>query len=103
MEISSSQRKDISYSKEKGEKTIDIVKKKDTGCEFMNSDVPPTTCTLNEQHRRSYRGIAETDADSVEKFRISKAHEINANRGKDMSTQIPKKKPFQNGQKSDKT
>ena len=39
---------------------------------------------------------AETDADSVEKFRISKAHEINVNPEKDMSTQIPKKKPFQN-------
>ena len=99
MEISSSQCKDISYSKEKGKKTIDNVKKKDTGYEFINSDVPPTTCSLNELHCKSYRGISETDADSVEKFRISKALEIKANPGKDMSTQIPKKKPLQDGKK----
>ena len=43
--------------------------------------------------------IAEINACSVEKFRISKGHEINANPEKDMSTQIPKKKPFQNGNK----
>ena len=99
MEISSSQCKDISYSKEKGKKTIDIAKKKDTSCEFINSDVPPTSCSLNEQQRKSYRGIAQIDADSVEKFRISEAHDINANPKKDMSTQISKKKPLQNVKK----
>ena len=79
MEINSSQCKDINYFKEKDKKTIDIAKKKDTGCEFKNSDVPPITCGFIEQQRKSYRGIAEIDADSVEKFRISKAHGINAN------------------------
>ena len=59
LEISSSQCKDISYSKEKGKKTIDIAKKKDTSCEFINSDVPPTSCSLNEQQRKSYRVIAQ--------------------------------------------
>ena len=43
--------------------------------------------------------IAEINAYSVEKFRISKGHEINANPEKDTSTQIPKKKPLQNGNK----
>ena len=99
LEISSSHSKVISYSKENGKKTIDIAKKKDTGCGFINSDVPPTTCSLNEQLPKSYRGIAEIDADGVERFKISKAHEINANPEKDMSTQIPKKKPLQNGKK----
>ena len=79
LEISSSQCKDISYSKEKGKRTIDITKKKDTGCELKNSDVPPATLSLNQQQCKSYRGIAEIDADSVEKFRISKRHEIKAN------------------------
>ena len=51
LEISSSQYKDISYSKEKGKKTIDVAKKKDTGCKFINSDIPPTTCSINEQQR----------------------------------------------------
>ena len=37
--------------KEKGKKTIDVAKKKDTGCKFINSDIPPTTCSINEQQR----------------------------------------------------
>ena len=46
-----------------------------------------------------YRGMADFDADSTEKSRISKVHEINADPEKGMSTQIPKKKPLQNGKK----
>ena len=70
------------------------------GCVVRNTrSFPPTTCSLNKQQRKSYRGIAETDADSVEKFRISKAYEINANPGKDMSTQILKKNLLQNVKK----
>ena len=79
--------------------TIDIAKKKDTVCEFKNSDLPSTTCFLTEQQLKSYREIAANDADSVQKFRISKTHEIKANSEKDMSTQILKKKPWQNGKK----
>ena len=75
MEIScSNQCKDISYSKEKGKQ------KKDTGCEYINSEAPPTTCSLIEQQFKSYRGIAGIDPNSVQKFRISKAHEINVKR-----------------------
>ena len=43
--------------------------------------------------------IAANDSDNVEKFRISKTHEINGNPEKDMSTQTPKKKPLQNFKK----
>ena len=82
--------------KEKVRKPSILQKKKDTDCEFINSDVSPTTCHLNEQQRKFYLGTAETEA---EKFRISKAHEINAKQGKDMPTQISKKKPLQNGKK----
>ena len=92
LDINSSQCKDINYSKEKGKKTIDIAKKKDTGCEFKNSDIPPATCNLIEQKCNIYRGVADINADSVEKFRISKAHKIHANPKKDISTKIPKKK-----------
>ena len=42
-------------------KTIDITKKKDTGCEFKNSDLPSTTCILTEQQLKSYRGIADSE------------------------------------------
>ena len=94
MEIScSNQCKDTSYSKEKGKQ------KKDTGCEYINSETPHTTCSFIKQQFKYYCGIAEIDPNSVQKFRISKAHEINANPEKDMSTQIPKKKPLQNGKK----
>ena len=55
-----------------------IAKNKDTVCKFINLDVPPTTCNLIKQPRKFYRWIAEIDPDSVEKFRISKVHEINA-------------------------
>ena len=52
---------------------------------------------LNNSVNLTDRGIAEINADSVEKFRISKAHEINTDPEK--LTQIPKKKPLQNGKK----
>ena len=80
-------------------KIIDIAKTKDTCCEFKNSDVPPTTCSHIEQQHKSYCVITENDTDSVQKFRISKTDDINANPEKDMSTQIPKKKTFHNGKK----
>ena len=99
LDINSSQNKDINYSKEKGKKTIDIAKKKDTGCEFKNSDILPATCNLIEQKCNIYRRIAEVDTDSVEKLRISKAHKIHANPKKEISTKIPKKKSLHNGKK----
>ena len=64
--------------------------KVNVGCEFGNSDVPFTICSFIEL----YRGIAEIDVDSVEKFRISKPHETNANPEKNMPLKIPKKKPL---------
>ena len=60
------------YFKERGKKTIDIAKKKDIVCEFKNSDVLPKTYSLIKQQHKSCRRIAANDADSVEKFRISK-------------------------------
>ena len=72
MEINLNQCKDISYSKEKGKKTIDYTKKKNTGLEFKNSDVPTTTCSLIKQQYKSYRGSAEIDADNVEKSEFPK-------------------------------
>ena len=42
-----------------------------------NSDFPYTNCSLIEQQCKFYRGKAVNDADSVEKFRICKTHEIN--------------------------
>ena len=76
LEISSSQCKDSNYSKVRGKKTIDVAKKKNTGREFKNSDFPSAACSLIEQQCISYCEIAASDADSVEKFRISKTHEI---------------------------
>ena len=72
MEINLNQCKDISYSKEKGKKTIDYTKKKNTDLEFKNSDVPTTTCSLIKQQYKSYRGSAEIDADNVEKSEFPK-------------------------------
>ena len=51
------------------------------------------------EQQNSFRGIAETDTDSVEKFIIFNGHEINANPEKHISTKIPKKKPLQSGKK----
>ena len=88
MEINSSQCKDVNYSKKEVRKQS-ILQKKDTGCEFKNSDIPPTDCNLIEQQRKSYCVVAANDADSVEKIKTSKTHEINANPEKHMSTQNP--------------
>lgn len=62
----------------------------DASCKFKNSDVPPANCLI-KQYCKSYCGVAANEADSVEKIKISKTHEINASPEIHMSTHKPKK------------
>ena len=92
LEISSSQCK-ILITLKKSKKIIEIAKKKkkNTGRELKNSNVPSTNWSLIKLHCKPHCGVAANDADSVEKIRISKTHKINANSEKQMSTYNPKK------------
>ena len=47
-----------------------------------------------EQQHKSHCRVAANDADSAEKIKIFKAHEINGNPEKDMSIHNPKKSDF---------
>ena len=91
MQISSGQCKNINYSKKEVGKPSIFLKKKDTSCEVKNSDVPPTNCSLIQQQRKLYSGVAANDADSVEKIRFPKTHEIKGNLEKHMPIHKPKK------------